>query len=418
MKSKTVLLVDDSTVSINVLKHMVIRAGLTPVIAHCKQDAVVLCETSANQNFFCALVDYHLPDAPNGEAIDTTLSYDIPTIAVTGKLTEATREDILRRHVVDYIPKENIQIYTYLKYLLNRLQQNHEFGILLVGSVTESNEGLVRLLSRHYFSLFEASTTEEATQILARNPQIKLVVLNDDIGDSQLLSYLVDTRCDYPLEQLIIFGLLNKKQSGLEARLIKSGASDVLTMPICHEMLLSRLYQNLERLEHSTLLRTYANTDPLTQLNNRRYFFEQLEEYGQPPDSMLALAIIDIDHFKQINDQHGHQAGDELLKQFSVSLRHVFADYLVARVGGEEFCVFLFDKDEGECRDLLSHYLKTVRSGVFPVANREINITVSIGVAVGTEIPHEELYRYADQALYQAKNTGRNQLRTHVFDDG
>ena len=418
MPNNSVLLVDDSHVIINVLKHIAVRAGLVPVIAHCMKDAMVLCNSNHDNSLFCAIVDYHLPDAHDGEAIDAVLACGIPTIVITGQMTSLVRDNILKRSIVDYIPKENIQIYGYLKQLLVRLQSNHECGILLVSDSIQTQDSQIgRLLKRHYFNLHLADSAEAALKHLKRKHDIRVVLVGSSVGEKEALSIVVDARCDYSLDDLIIIGISKAHDAGLAARFVKSGANDYLSEPLCPETLFCRLYQNLERLEHLKLVQDYANTDSLTQLHNRRFFFDSLESYDFEAESIYAMAIIDIDHFKTVNDQYGHQAGDELLKQFSQLLKNTFSSFLVARVGGEEFCLFLPGMDEIQCRKVLSLFLQNVCSGLFPIGDNEINITISIGVAITTIAKQNELYRLADQALYQAKNQGRNQLRTYLTDD-
>ncbi len=406
-----ILLVDDSLLIVKVLKHIAIRAGMVPVVAHCLKDAKALCESmDTSSDFYCAVVDYNLPDAAEGEAIDYVISQNIPTIVITGQVNNVIREKILQRQVVDYIPKENIQIYTYLRNLLSRLQRNHECGVLVVDDSRIVRKELVKLLQRHNFTTFFAETAEQANKLLKATSDIKIVLVDEHMPEKNGVNFVVDLRCDYSLDELVIIGISSKDDPALSARFIKSGANDYIALPFCHEEFFCRLYHNLERLEHIALIQEYANTDVLTKLFNRRYFFQTLETQPFDKDKTNGLALIDIDHFKTINDTYGHQTGDELLRRLGAVIKSYFCDQLNARVGGEEFCVFFSGVSESNFKDKLQGFVTQVASGVFPVLDREINITVSIGGVSGFGGDLNQYYQQADQCMYQAKHQGRNKV--------
>ena len=161
-----------------------------------------------------------------------------------------------------------------------------------------------------------------------------------------------------------------------------------------------------------------ARTDALTGLVNRRAFlercaFEQLRVERQP--APLSLALLDVDHFKQVNDRFGHQAGDKALKDFARAvLRTTRVTDAVARTGGEEFAVLMPGTDGKAALDIAER----VRNEVSTIALPEGRLTTSIGVALwdGKE-SFEAWYRRADQALYRAKNSGRNRVEAALPSD-
>ncbi len=158
--------------------------------------------------------------------------------------------------------------------------------------------------------------------------------------------------------------------------------------------------------------------DPLTRLYNRGALDLQLERTASVSffsETPACVFMVDIDHFKQINDTHGHQAGDAVIQQIADRLVSTFprkTDF-VARYGGEEFCVLLPGANLELCRRLGDRLLETVRREPFHYQKISIAATVSIGVA--ELVPGEAVSMWllrADRALYQAKETGRNQLCT------
>ena len=169
--------------------------------------------------------------------------------------------------------------------------------------------------------------------------------------------------------------------------------------------------------------RILASTDELTGLSNRRRFFDELDrEFSrhQRYASPLALVIVDIDHFKLINDTHGHQTGDAVLREVGRRLLNAFrrAD-LVARYGGEEFAVLLPETGAAEAHEVAERVRAFAADLTFGSGEPPIRLTLSGGVAaaLGAADTPEALVRRADAALYKAKSSGRNRIEL-ATDDG
>jgi diguanylate cyclase (GGDEF)-like protein len=164
-----------------------------------------------------------------------------------------------------------------------------------------------------------------------------------------------------------------------------------------------------ETLEHAAL------TDGLTGMQNRRFFDEALREYlsafGQI-NRPVGLMIIDLDHFKAINDSHGHDIGDKVLKEVAICLRGLTRYHdVVARLGGEEFAILAADMDDARLIEFAERVRKAIAALTIVNGNVRLKVTASVGLAAwdGQE-PGDELYRRADKRLYQAKGLGRNRV--------
>lgn len=157
--------------------------------------------------------------------------------------------------------------------------------------------------------------------------------------------------------------------------------------------------------------------DPLTNIFNRRYIFERLEialsEFIRK-NRIFTVSIIDIDHFKNINDSFGHQAGDQILIEFSEVLSSNLRPYdLLGRYGGEEFIVVSMNANKEQSGSAIERILSVVRNKTFIFNNNEIKLTFSCGISesVGhNNISVENIIGKADERLYEAKNTGRNKI--------
>ena len=165
--------------------------------------------------------------------------------------------------------------------------------------------------------------------------------------------------------------------------------------------------------ERLTTLEAKSQTDPLTGLYNRAEFdarFAAALEQAQAADKRLSLMFIDVDHFKSINDQYGHMAGDEVLKWAADALKSAVRDTdIVARYGGEEFVIVLPELSEEQAQKLGERVLSRFRDESVKVGDDQINVTVSIGVACcDTHDSAQKLLIAADQAMYFVKQTGRD----------
>ncbi len=162
-------------------------------------------------------------------------------------------------------------------------------------------------------------------------------------------------------------------------------------------------------------LRQLATTDPLTSALNRRAFQQRAEHElsrSQRQGTALCLAILDLDHFKRVNDQHGHAVGDQVLVAFSTLCRQqARSTDLFARFGGEEFVILLPDSDLNAAQQRLERLRSDLHTHPVDTAQGPLNISVSIGLA--SSRPHEtleQLLQRADTQLYQAKTQGRNRI--------
>jgi diguanylate cyclase (GGDEF)-like protein len=166
-------------------------------------------------------------------------------------------------------------------------------------------------------------------------------------------------------------------------------------------------------LEQIATIRLQANTDYLTKLPNRRYFFEETTKslkQMQKKELIPSLAMLDIDHFKAINDTYGHDAGDEVLKGLSICFAKYFTKDLAARLGGEEFAVYFNDTNKDEVLKRLNNFRHFVELNSPEFSKEKIQFTLSIGYAHGPVYQIDELLKQADIKLYEAKATGRNKV--------
>ena len=202
------------------------------------------------------------------------------------------------------------------------------------------------------------------------------------------------------------------------------GVNDYLLRPIERNEMLARIRSQLRRKRYADALREnvqasieLAVVDPLTSLNNRRYFESHLAallDHATGGGRPLSLMILDIDHFKSVNDSYGHDVGDEVLKAFAQRVKNVIrqAD-LLCRLGGEEFVVVMPDTPLAIAAKVAERVRAQVGGRLFTIEDgrRAIPVTVSIGIAEFIKDPDPDaLFKRADRALYSSKLEGRNRV--------
>ncbi|GAC20021.1 GGDEF domain-containing response regulator [Paraglaciecola arctica] len=407
---RKVLIVEDSKTSMQLMRSLITQAKLRPICTTSLVEAKHVFSSSAPEEYLCAVVDFNLPDAPNGEAIDFAIESFLPTIVVTDKLDEDTRTTILNKNVVDYIPKENAQVYEYLTRLLNRLDKNKKVGVLVIDGSRASRHAMTALLRRQNFITLEAVNAEQGMESLHSNSNIKLAIIDEKMSGMSGLKLISELRKTYSQEDLGIIGISSDTTSGLSALFIKSGATDYLHKPYCHEEFFCRIMQNVERLENIETIRRVANSDYLTGLPNRRYFFTRVAASLKVTPKLQSLAIIDIDHFKKVNDTYGHDCGDYTLKELAKLVAEYFEDFTAARFGGEEFCVYFSNTAPKKVLQIMQGFREAIASKTLTFEKKSFACTVSIGLTHNSKGGINAMLRLADEHLYSAKNGGRNQV--------
>jgi len=192
------------------------------------------------------------------------------------------------------------------------------------------------------------------------------------------------------------------------------GASDYMAKPIVPEEFYCRVTHNVNSVGYVREIKKSAATDYLTQTHNRMSLFEvggMLYAHSQRESHLIAVAMIDADHFKQINDTYGHDIGDKVLVSLAATLKgNLRKSDMIARFGGEEFVCLAAVSKESEAMVLFEKMRLAVEANELEIGDKKISITVSIGVTTNPGKTFNDMIKKADKAVYQAKNNGRNQV--------
>ncbi|MDP3258759.1 diguanylate cyclase [Bosea sp. (in: a-proteobacteria)] len=414
---RRVLVVEDSKTFAIALRQMIeAETGLKVTSCACLKDlsSAILKD---QEGYAIAVVDLNLPDAPDGEALDWTVSHGIPTIVFTGTFNAATRARIMEREVFDYVLKDSEFALGNLVGSVKRALTNRETRILVVDDMTTTRRLLAQMLTSQQYTVVEVGSGADALTMLEKDQDIRLVVSDYNMPDMDGFELARRIRRRYSAEQVRVIGISSSTDRAISAGFLKAGAHDFISRPFVLEELQCRIASNAETLLRMRQLHDLAWRDYLTGLFNRRYFFERgpkMIAEARRSEQPTCVAILDIDHFKRLNDEHGHDAGDEALRVFSAELGEALAGrpHLLARLGGEEFALLLPGLDQSNAGSLADAIRAGIAERPMAVGPLMLGLTVSIGLAeISARDSLDVALRNADRALYAAKQAGRNRIQ-------
>ncbi len=280
---------------------------------------------------------------------------------------------------------------------------------------------LQKVLTKWGYDVVTASSGEEAWKILTSDDPPDLAVLDwmmPELDGVEVCRRMRALELSSPPYLLLLTSRGEKHDiaTGLE-----SGASDYVQKPFDHDELRARLlvgrrFAELNRmlLETQSELRRQALTDPLTHIMNRRAILARLtEEMARAPRQGLPLSIgvLDIDNFKSVNDRFGHAGGDAILQSVVARSLKALRPYdAIGRIGGEEFLIVMPGVGPRDTEIVLERLRRAVGATPMPAQGHEITVTVSIGGSVCRGEGIDELLTNADDALYRAKDQGRDRV--------
>jgi len=412
---KKVLVVDDSQTVLTLLKIEIQKhSDIDPYFAKSYKEAMNLLREH-HGDFHAALLDLSLPDAPNGEIVKLANSHNIPSVVLTGTIDKKLQDSIAKKDVIDVILKNDTASIRFAITAISRTLKNYNRTILVVDDSSLYRETIKRSLIKINLNVIEACDGLEALAILEKNKdKISLIVTDYEMPNMNGLDLTFKIRETYKKDQLGIIAISSVEAQDIISKFLKFGANDFINKPFSHNEIITRVNSNLELLELFGQIKDMANKDFLTGAYNRRYFFDSGDSIyakAKRKKTPLAVAMIDIDKFKNINDTYGHDVGDEAIKEIKTILdANLRSSDLMARFGGEEFCILLEDITIENTEILFEKIRKCFEDNVISTHGIEIKYTISTGICYGLSDSLEEMIKLSDEALYLAKESGRNRV--------
>ncbi len=294
--------------------------------------------------------------------------------------------------------------------------------ILLIEDKEFEKEKIISSLTNDLNIVISVDNGMKAMELVA-SQEFDVIMVSLNLEDEDGLRLCSHLRSNERTRSLPIVMIANEEDMARIAHGLEIGAHDYILRPIEKSELRARIRTQIRRKRFQDRLRsTYeislsmALTDSLTGLYNRRYLevhLEKLIENNAKSNKALGVIMMDIDHFKNVNDTYGHNVGDEILKVFAERIKDNLRSFdLVARLGGEEFVAILPDILPEQAYYIAERLRKSIADRAIKCSIKEgaLNVTTSIGGAIINNAGHSitEILERADKCLYEAKNAGRN----------
>ena len=458
--SARVLVVDDVLPNVKLLAAKLTREYFDVITANSGPEAL---ERARSQSPDIILLDVMMPGMDGFEVCerirsDPTIMH-IPVVMVTAlsdvsdrvRGLEAGADDFLTKPVNDVALFARVRSLVRLKMMMDewRLREStsgqlgmlvstdsvqnqsaEHARVLVIEDSTIDLEKIRETLARDHDVVNSAGTCAQALE-MALADDFELIVISLTLIREDGLRLCSQLRSHERTRQVPILLIADETDMDRIAKGLELGANDYLMKPVDRNELLARARTQVRRRRYQDRLRanyeqslSLALTDSLTGVFNRRYLsahLPRLLERGMGNHKPVAALLFDIDRFKVVNDTYGHSVGDEVLREVAARASRNLRNFdLVARLGGEEFVVIMPDTDLSSAVAVAERLRRRIADEPFQVSTAagQITVTISVGVAVidGTAEnadraeTGDSLIRRADNALYQAKNAGRNRV--------
>ncbi|WP_374556878.1 diguanylate cyclase [Thermomonas sp.] len=366
-------------------------------------------------DWFLALTGLVLADGDRDDVIDFFVERRLPTIVVSGVYDEELRQRALQQQIIDYVLKSTPDSIDYLVWLVQRLERNRRISALVVDDSLSARSFIASLLAMQGYKVSHVADGQSALRMVEADPGIRLVIVDQEMPGMDGIELTRRLRQLRARDRMAVIGVSGSTDATLIPRFLKNGANDFLRKPFSREEFFCRVSQNIDQLELIGTLQDLATRDFLTGLPNRRSFLENSEKrVSRSATEHVTVAMIDIDHFKHINDNYGHEAGDRALRAMADTLHaHTRPEDHCGRFGGEEFCMLIDGLDADESLRHLEALRQAVSALELDIDGRPLRMTISIGASRRSpdfDTLHK-LLGEADRHLYLAKAGGRNQVR-------
>ena len=448
-----ILVVDDVPANVKLLEARLSAEYFDVTVAYNGAEALALCERSACD---IVLLDVMMPEMDGFEVCrrlkSNPLSHHIPVVMVTAldqpsdrvRGLEAGADDFLTKPVSDIALISRVRSLARLKMVTDELRMraatSKEIGlqnpeceavletgrdgrVLIVDNRATSYGRLAATLSVEHSVDIESNPNEALFRAAQRD--YDLIIVSLAMQDFDGLRLCSQIRSLERTRNIPILAIAEADNTARLARALEIGVNDFLLRPVDRNELLARVRTQIKKRRYTERLRDnvqtsieLAITDGLTGLFNRRYMethLRTLVEQSAARNKPITVLVLDIDYFKAINDSYGHDAGDDVLREFALRMRKATRNIdLACRYGGEEFVIVMPETDMAVATVVAERLRRRIASEPFAIQQgaRHLEVTISIGIAALSSADDNaaSILKRADQALYRAKRDGRNRV--------
>ncbi len=433
-KIKRIMIVDGSSVSRTLLTRM-LNEELTNTEVIGVDSAEAALAKMEEYSFDLITTALLLPDM-DGLGLSRTIRDSnkhtyTPVIVVSGDADSRLLREGFEAGVTDYFDKSD-GYKAFGTFIRSFMQRNSGLvgNILYVEDSKTAAAVTIKMLEKQGLKVTHVTTAEEGLTILVSNEDNGINDFDLVITDFYLMGkmtggdllHAIRVKLHHSQQELPVLVLTSSDDEQTQVEVFHAGANDFVTKPLIEQVMIARVralllikhQYNALKLQAETM-RWIAATDSLTGVRSKRYLLDNGENYLRESQQPVWGLLIDIDHFKHINDSLGHITGDHVLADLGVKLDSLYPDDMVVRFGGEEFCI-LFREDDYENA---IRRAEDLRASIEELKPGGVDITVSIGMCCSDDHPNQPLSRFlslADKALYFSKENGRNQVSVNTVE--
>ena len=434
LKTARIMIVDHSRLSRTTLARALRTELGTVSLCSCDSAAEALAHLREGETFDLITTSLMLEDMDGLELIkevqESEGGRNTPIVVVSGEADARLAKGVLSAGVTNYFDKAG-GYGALIDFIKDLAQRNFVEGrVLYVEDDLMTAKHTQKILERNGLDVLHTTSGEQALAVLENiaggcddnaKTFFDLMVTDFFLKGSMTaanLLHAVRVRLRYSQQEMPVLVITAGDADENQIEAFRAGANDFVTKPFIEEVLITRIRSLLLIKQQFNALKRQAEemhrlaiTDSLTGVYNRQHLLDIGEALlGAQSNQPVSVLILDIDHFKSINDNHGHLTGDQVLKSLGRTLLNKLADDAVAvRFGGEEFCALL-----PNCSRIKAvATAEELRLAIEQLRPRDLEVTVSIGVASiqdHTDVGLNDLLGYADEALYAAKGRGRNRV--------
>ena len=362
--------------------------------------------------YVLAVVDTRLPDAPNGEVLDSLIENSIPTIAISSKVTDEIANRLLDKHIIDCVLKRTDEDTELLADIVQQTLCNPQRKILYFSTDDFARKKVRQLLDIHRYTIIDVRNKADIRRQLNEHPDISLVIMDQSTLQFNIIDTISGLRQHYRREDLAIATICDQDDQQLGAKLLRAGASDVIRQPMPTDEFYYRIKHCVESIERVREIKYSATRDSLTGTYNRDYLFdvgEKLYASATRGDIKLTLAMIEIDNFESITTQHGPHASNLVLETLAPLLSdELRQNDVLARYDASTFVCLISNVGEHNAIMVCERLRQLVTKNNIENQSGNLTISCSVGATTNTGDSFLDMIANANQSLQSAVDKGKN----------
>ena len=362
--------------------------------------------------YVLAVVDTRLPDAPNGEVLETLTGHSIPTIAISSKVNDEIADRLLDKHIIECVLKRNEEDAELLADIVQKTLCNPQRKFLYFSKNDFNRKKIRQLLDIHRYTIIDVRNKADIRRQLNEHRDISLVLMDQSTLESDGLQTLSELRQHYRREDLAIAAVCEHDDLKLCAKLLRAGASDVIREPLQTDEFYYRIKHCVESVERVREIKYSATRDVLTGAYNRDYLFdvgEKMYASATRGDIKLSLAMIDIDNFEDITTEYGPETSNAVLETLTpLLLDELRKNDVLARYDSGTFVCLASNVGDHNAIMVFERIRQLVNKTEIEFESRTLSVSCSIGATTFPDTSLLKMINNAQKSLHEAISDGRN----------